>query len=41
MSQQWPEIAKNFCQPHEPGHGMECIGPVYPPVETWEQQDCG
>lgn len=41
MSQQWPEIAKNFSQPREPGHGAECIGPVYPPTETWKWQDCG
>lgn len=41
MSQQWPEIAKNFYQPHEPGHGMECIGPAYPPVEMWERQGHG
>lgn len=39
MSQQWPEIAKNCFQPCEPGHGLECTGPAYPSVETWERQD--
>ena len=39
MSQQWPEIAKNFYQPCEPGPGLECIGPAFPSMETWERQD--
>ena len=39
MSQQWPEIAKNFYQPCEPGPGLECIGPAYPSTETWEGQN--